>query len=180
MTFLSSLQAAACVITVEYDPAQEEQCFENLSSLYGEFISSRRRMLRELKKKNPPDSYNAKKTALVTHPAPLLVMLSIDPTAQASSPLKSSRPLSAQSKVEKERGQEELQAIEIANAVARTHELLREMIKSDSASNCSMPWYVQPYDRNSALEGPFKNGVYPGINWMIRAMQKQNCNCRMY
>lgn len=165
---------------MEYDPANEEQCFENLSSLYGEFISSRRRMLRELKKKNPLDNCKVGKTALVTQPAPLLVMLSIDPAAQASSPLKSSRPLSVQSMDDRVRGQEELQAIEISNAVARTHELLRDMIRSDSASNCSMPWYVQPYDRNSALEGPFKNGIYPGINWMIRAMQKQNCNCRMY
>jgi hypothetical protein len=66
---------------VEYDPANEEQCFENLSSLYGEFISSRRRMLRELKKKNPLDNCKVGKTALVTQPAPLLVMLSIDPAA---------------------------------------------------------------------------------------------------
>ena len=74
----------------------------------------------------------------------------------------------------------EQQRIEISTAVARTHEVLREIIKNDSASNCNMAWYVQPYDRSSSSEGPFKNGIYPGINWMIRAMQKQNCTCKTY
>lgn len=136
-------------------------------------------MLRELKRRSSSDSYSTGKTTAVSRPAPLLVFLSIDPSSQASSPLKLNPaslkltiPATSEAMLQ---AQQEVQAIEIVTAVARTHEVLLNTIREDSASNSSMPWYIQPYDRSSALSGPFKNGIYPGINWLIRAMQKQNC-----
>jgi hypothetical protein len=166
------------VIVLEYDAERELQCFQNLTSLYGEFISSRRRMLRELKRRNSSDSYSVGRTTAVSRPAPLLVFLSIDLSSQSSSPLKVYaglfNPTLPSTDEEILQAQQEVQAIEIVNAVARTHEVLLNTIREDSASNSSMPWYIQPYDRTSSLSGPFKSGIYPGMNWLIRAMQKQN------
>ena len=139
-------------------------------------------MLRELKKKNTRDACQTGRASMVMHPAPLLVLLSIDASCQSSSPLKvklSSRRVNITAE-EKVQNEQELQSIEISNAVARVHEVLSEIIRTDSASNSSMPWYVQPYDRTSSLDGPFRNGVYPGINWLIRAMQKQNCTHKSF
>lgn len=174
------------MIIVEYDYEREDQCFSDLTSLYGEFVSSRRRMLRELKKKSTRDACQTGRTSIVTLPAPLLVLLSIDASSQSSSPLKlktssssrgRSRTVTAEERVQSE---QELQSIEISSAVARVHGALQDIIGTDSASNSTMPWYVQPYDRTSSLDGPFRNGVYPGMNWLIRAMQKQNCTHKSF
>ena len=135
-------------------------------------------MLRELKRRNNlNNNYNLNGTSIVTHPAPLLVFLSLNISSLSSSP---SPATDKDDYLHEEQELHEQKRIEITNAVARTHEVLRDIIKNDSASNCSMAWYVQPYERSSSLEGPFKNGIYPGINWVIRAMQKQNCTYKTY
>ena len=136
-------------------------------------------MLRELKRRSCGHKYNLGGPTIVTHPAPLLVFLSLD-IPLASIPPDSAGTTDKDDLLQEEQDQQDLKRIEITNAVARTHEVLRDIIKNDSASNCSMAWYVQPYERTSSIEGPFKNGIYPGINWVIRAMQKQNCTYKTY
>jgi hypothetical protein len=172
------LQAASFVIVIEYNQSDEEKCFSDLKALYEEFVSSRKKTLREIKSQTFKNSSVSGKEIRHICSAPLLVLLSIDINfikSQSTTP-ECLSPESDTSDTDKQHRDEKKEdvLVEISTAVARTHEKLSELIRLDSTSSASMGWYVQPYGRKSAICGPFKDGVYAGINWLVRAMQKQD------
>jgi hypothetical protein len=138
-----SYQAASFVIILDYNLENEDEFFLNLNSLYKEYLSSRRKLLNNLKHCEEPMS------SRVGDPSPLLVLLSIDtftPSANdangSEGVIDGSDMITLEEKPSDEE-QEEQEQIIIMTAVARTHEFLKEIICKDSASNASMGWYVQ-------------------------------------
>lgn len=147
------------MIILEYNLEEEDDFFFNLTSLYNDFISSRKKLLKNLKHSSGnQESIDSR----VGDPAPLLILLSID-FAASSVCYPDTPDITDHSDMSEDEDQEEQQRIVIMTAVARTHEFLKNIIDKDSASSASLGWYVQPFEKKSSLEGPLKNGLYPGI-----------------
>lgn len=167
-------RVAGFVIVLDFDYDCEDEFFANLGSIFGEFVSTQRRIIRNSNNGEPggKGGWSSSIHGQGQGP-PLLIMLAIDFTSSTSFVSASDDDMELEKK------------IFISTAVARVHAFLRDSL---TLVEPSFSWYIQPYDRvvlrqllqqlhprvtRRGNSDPLAHGFYAGINWLVRAMQRQ-------
>jgi hypothetical protein len=156
------MQAAAFIFVLNYTAESKESFRAKLTSLYRDYVSQRSYFMSDISSRPKgrhrallSDSRWTEQSAL-SYRTPLLIFVSIDHPNGIGSAHRDSN----------------ISGI-ISEAVGFAKSVMQSLVMSDAFSS-DRGWYIQPYDAFAPLGGTMKNGVFAGLNWLTRAMQKVN------
>jgi hypothetical protein len=155
---------------LNYGPNTQAEFAQNLSTIYRDYVSPKNFLMADLNlnRKDQANSWGSSFTtggseagnchrwseqSAVTSSVPFLLFLALDFPESIRNHRKS-----LESAID--------EAVEFAKRA------LEKLIATDSFSS-DRPWFVQPYDPMAVQRGAHKQGAYAGVNWLVRAMQKQ-------
>ena len=156
-------QAAAFIFVLNYTSDCRESFRAKLTSLYRDYVSQRSYFMSDISSrlKGRPrallsDSRWTEQSAL-SYRTPLLIFVSVDHPNGIGSAHHDSNAVSGT----------------ISEAVQFAKSVMQSLVLNDAFSS-DRGWYIQPYDAFAPLGGSMRNGVFAGLNWLTRAMQKVN------